>query len=159
MSLFFKLDFKPFFDKWKNQKKSPKPVNFLIIEYIQYAFPGLFEAISGEEQTTFVELLKLIVFSHRHNKNDPYLKNHVADWGIVRDPMYRYSKNVQDRFFGEATYAFLFAYFTQHQQALEFAKKKYEENPDTRYPERMLLEVEQLGREAMKHLRKTSCEP
>ena len=114
MSLFFKLDFKPFFDAWKTQKKSSKPINSVIVEYIAHTFPGLKEAISGEEQTALVELLKLIVFSHRHNKNDSFLTNNVTDWEIVRDPMYRYSKIVQDRFFGESTYAFLFAYFTQN---------------------------------------------
>lgn len=40
----------------------------------------------------FLEYLKLLVFSHRHNKNDAYLQDTIDSFDLVRDPMYKYSK-------------------------------------------------------------------
>jgi hypothetical protein len=39
-----------------------------------------------------LEYLKLLVFSHRHNKNDAYLQDTIESFDLVRDPMYKYSK-------------------------------------------------------------------
>lgn len=61
----------------------------------------------------YLELLKLIVFSHRHNKNDAYLDNLIVDFQVVREPMYKYSKLAQVRFFEYAPFAFLFAWFAK----------------------------------------------
>lgn len=94
----------------------------------------------------------MLVFSHRHNKNDSYLDNPIVDFTIVREPMYKYSKHSQERFFDLPTYAFLFRWFSQSPDAIDFATEKFHENSDKGYPERMLTEIAHLGGEAYKHL-------
>ena len=67
--------------------------------------------LSEKARIEFIELVKLLVFSHRHNKNDEYLKNPLIPFSIIRDPMYMYSRNAQNNFFEFGTFAFLFAWF------------------------------------------------
>lgn len=152
MSLFYKIEFKPYFDRWKKEKKASKEIGVYLAEYTRRTFPGLIESMGPKELDEFIELLKLLVFSHRHNKNDPFLSNPIVDFTVVRDPMYKYSKIVQDRFFNHPTFAFLFTWFTRTEEALAFAKSKFEENSDQRYPDRMLNELEHLGSVAEEHL-------
>ena len=145
MTVFFKNAYKPFFEKWKNQKKQDKEIENSLIEFTQSTFKGLLETLSKEAQFEFIDLLKLLVFSHRHNKNDPYLRECLTDFSIVREPMYKYSRQAQEKFFSYPTYAFLFAWFSQQPNAQEFCSQKFSENQDDRYPQRMTQEILQLG--------------
>ena len=70
----------------------------------------------------------------------------------VRDTMYKYSKQAQDRFFAHPTYAFLFLYFRHSKSGKHFAAAKFDENGDPRHSERMCKEVAQLADEAKKCL-------
>lgn len=74
MTLFFKVSFKPYFEKWKQQKRDRSIQDFLR-EYANLSFPGLLNDLNAATQVEFLELLKLLVFSHRHNKNDAFLQN------------------------------------------------------------------------------------
>jgi len=110
MTLYFKTAYKPFFDKSKSKKKKGTVLESLIA-FTNKEFPGLLETMSEKARFEFVELVKLLVLSHRHNKNDDFLKDPLIDFNIVREPMYKYSKQAQDKFFNLATYAFLFSWF------------------------------------------------
>ena len=119
MTLYFKTAYKPFFEEWKAQRGSPS-VQPSLVSFAKHEFPGLFDqlnklAISASQREAcsfvFIELLKLLVFSHRHNKNDEYLRDPLIDFATVRDPMYKYSRQAQNKFFDYSTYAFLFAWF------------------------------------------------
>jgi len=90
MTLYFKQAFKPYFDERKTNTSSAEIRENLLV-FCSETFPGLLERFSGTEQLSFVELLKLVVFSHRHNKKDSYLQNPLVSFDIVRDPMYKYS--------------------------------------------------------------------
>jgi len=137
MTLYFKTAFKPFFEKWKGQKKN-REIKGPLIEFMREHFPGLIESLPpGQAQFEFIELFKLLVFSHRHNKNDSYLQDPMISFAVVREPMYKYSKQAQERFFDHPTFAFLFLWFGQNPEALAFAESKNKENPDPRYPARM----------------------
>lgn len=92
MTLYFKTAFKPYFEKWRAQKK-PQPVANALLDFAKREFPALVENLSAAESFEFVELLKLLVFSHRHNKNDAYLADPLISFSIVREPMYKYSKH------------------------------------------------------------------
>lgn len=84
-----------------------------MFDFTNEFFPGLFESITDvDEQIAFVEYLKLMVFSHRHNKDDAYLKETIASFDIVRDPNYKYSKQAEHAFLSEPVYAFLLACFS-----------------------------------------------
>merc|ERR1719273_2031537 len=66
MALFFKTAFNPFLDMWKSSKNT-KPVEALLQEYTSTQFPGLLENMPSEAvQSTFLELVKLLLFSHTH---------------------------------------------------------------------------------------------
>ena len=76
------------------------------------------------------------------------MQDPLVNFSVVRDPMYKYSKQSQDNFFNLSTYAFLFAWFETHPEGMKFAKEKFSENSDERHHLRMNNEVELLGAEA-----------
>lgn len=110
MTLYFKTAYKPFFDKWKTGKRKTSIMESLVA-FANQEFPGLLKTMSEKAKFEFIELLKLLVLSHRHNKNDDFLKDTLIDFSIVREPMYKYSKQAQDKFFNFATFAFLFRWY------------------------------------------------
>lgn len=135
MTLYYKLAFKPFFDKWKSTpaKKRLNGDNSIfhaLIAFCNVHFPGLVCNLPKNEQFQFVEQVKMLVLSHRHNKNDAFMRDPLVDFTVVRDPMYKYSKQTQDKFFSFATYAFLFAWFQKSNDGQAFAIDKFSENSD-----------------------------
>ena len=110
MTLYFKTAYKPYYERWRSQKKNPSVVPSLV-DFANEEFPGLLASLQEKAKFEFIELLKLLVFSHRHNKNDEYLKDPIIDFSIVREPMYKYSRHAQDKFFDYSTFAFLFAWY------------------------------------------------
>ena len=112
-----------------------------LVHFANESFPGLLDSLGEKARFEFIELLKLLVLSHRHNKNDDFMADPLVDFSIVREPMYKYSKQAQDRFFSLSTYTFLFAWFTEAPEGRNFAVEKFAENEDARHPERMMAEV------------------
>lgn len=77
--------------------------------------PQLLNTISdSNEKALLLNLFKMVVFCHRHNKNDSFLQEVPLDFEIVRDPMYKYSRTAQNRFFAVPTLAFMFAHFAKN---------------------------------------------
>ena len=155
MTLYFKTAYKPFFEQWKAQKKQPSVAPSLVA-FAEDEFPGLLPTLSEKAKFELIELIKLLVFSHRHNKNDAYLQDPLIDFATVREPMYKYSRHAQDKFFDYGTYAFLFAWFDANPKAQAFSAEKFAENDNSHYPERMTAEIAQLGQEALAKLQATS---
>lgn len=93
--------------------------------------------------------MKLLVLSHRHNKNDDFLKDPLVDFSVVREPMYKYSKQAQDSFFSLSTFAFLYSWFESCPDGRTFATEKFAENSDERHVVRMTTEVTELGNAAI----------
>jgi hypothetical protein len=91
------------------------------------------DSLTDTLRIEFLELLKLLVFSHRHNKNDPFLQNPLVDFAVVREPMYKYSRTAQEKFFDYPTFAFLFAWFAASPDARLFSDSKFADNSDSRY--------------------------
>ena len=140
MTLYFKTKYKPFYEQWKSSKKQVSVLASLK-EFINSEFKGLLASMKAEAAFEFTELMKLLVFAHRHNKNDEFLKDRLIDFDIVREPMYKYSRNAQDKFFDYATFAFLFAWFEANPQARIFSSEKFAENENPDYPKRMTDEI------------------
>lgn len=155
MTLYFKTIFKPYFERWKSERKKLSIAQCLADFTVKH-FHGLFESLSDAQRQEFIELLKLLVFSHRHNKNDAFLQNPVVDFAIVREPMYKYSRTAQEKYFEYPTFSFLFAWFANSPQARMFSEAKFTENNDFRYPARMFEEINLLGSEALNQLRKSA---
>ena len=152
MTAYYKQGFQPFFDNWKAVKNEPSVIPSLIT-YANKEFPGLLSKLSNEKaKSEFIQLLKLLVFAHRHAKNDDHLIDRLVEFTIVRDPMYKYSREAQKTFFSFATFSFLFAWFEASPQARQFQREKYAESQNPEHPERMLSEVAQLSDEAMQTL-------
>lgn len=120
MTLYFKTAFKPYFERWKAERKKVSIAQCLA-DFSLAHFPGLLGVLSDTLRQEFIELLKLLVFSHRHNKNDPFLQNPVVDFAIVREPMYKYSRNAQEKYFEYPTFSFLFAWFASSPAAHQFS--------------------------------------
>ena len=92
MALFFKTAFNPFLEAWKPLKKT-KPLTSYLEDFTKSHFPDLLESSPSEAaQFEFQELVKLLLFMHRHNKNDAYLRDPLVDFTVVRGPLYKYSK-------------------------------------------------------------------
>jgi len=155
MTLYFKTVFKPFFEQWKHKRSKALPINEILLQFTRTTHPGLLESLKGSAKE-YLELLKLLVFSHRHNKNDSYLSGLLVDFSVVREPMYRYSKVAQERFFEHPAFAFLFSWFATDSSAQTFAQAKFSENPDEKFAPRMSLEMVHLCGEATEHLTRST---
>jgi hypothetical protein len=78
MTLYYKTIFKPFFEAWKTKRNQSKPINDILIQFTDQNHPGLSDLLRSTQCfTEYIEMLKLLVFSHRHNKNDAFLTNLV----------------------------------------------------------------------------------
>jgi hypothetical protein len=103
-----------------------------------------------------MEMLAMVVLSHRHNKEETISKKEKDfDFSIVRDTMYKYSKKAQERFFRVPTLAFLFVTFAS--DCRKFIGQKFGcKGAD--YVEKMRQEVEVLRLEACECMRKMRTE-
>ena len=102
--------------------------------FCQQELPGVLESLKSDEtKQEFIELLKLIVLAHRHNRNDEYLANPLVPFDTVRDTMYKYSRGAQERFFAHGAFSFLFVWFAESQKGRAFAAERFETNSDARH--------------------------
>ena len=125
----------------KNNAQESSSVLPSLTKFIEHEFTGLLPNLSQKAKFEFIELVKLLVFSHRHNKNDDYLKNPLIPFNIIRDPMYMYSRNSQNKFFSYSTYAFLFSWFEAKPESRLFSSEKFKENDNPNHSERMKSEI------------------
>jgi phage-related protein len=94
MTLYFKTIFKPYFQRCKGLTKNESVLE-VVRDFSQVYQPGLttqLESIDKTMSVRYLDMLKMLVFCHRHHKNDAYLKNTPADFSVVREPMYKYSR-------------------------------------------------------------------
>jgi len=154
MALFYKTQFKPFQDKWLTKRKGNFSVMPALEEFATSYLPVYEEIRDDEAKNKFLEYLKLLVFSHRHNKNDAYLKDTIESFDLVRDPMYKYSKSSEKLFFAQPVYAFLFACFSISTAGRTFADEQImEANGDAARVERMKHELDVMSDQAREALR------
>lgn len=136
MSEFYKLLFQPFQKLWIEQKKRSS-MAALLHSFATKHFESIFGQLSADNQREFVRMIMAVVHSHRHNKDDvatdkenQQANNEASseegiDFTLVRDTMYKYSKQAQRRFFSNPALAFLFAWFSFSQDGHEFIRTKY----------------------------------
>lgn len=98
-------------------------------------------------------MLMVVVHSHRHNKDDPFIAELKIDFSLVRDTMYKYSKKAQERFFSYPVFAFLFAWFASSPEGLQFTFEKFR-SKGVDYFQKMKSEIEELKEDSMKWLQK-----
>jgi hypothetical protein len=75
-----------------------------------------------------LRILEQVVFCHRFNKNDCYLAPPLIDYALIRDPLYKYSKQAQEAFFEVPVLTFLFGFFCNNKQAKDFMLERGEES-------------------------------
>ena len=98
MAQYFKQAYNPYFELCAGVKKLPTglTVDESLVLYCQKELPGVLECFKTEfERIEFLELLKLLVLAHRHNRNDEFLANPRVPFDTVREPMYKYSRGAQ----------------------------------------------------------------
>ena len=79
MNQFFRNAYKPFAEKvlksssekWKERDKEDKEIENSLTEFTNSTFKGLLKTLSKEAQFEFIELLKLLVFTHFYRKDYP----------------------------------------------------------------------------------------
>jgi hypothetical protein len=71
-----------------------------------------------------------------------------VDFTLVRDTMYKYSKQAQKRFFENPALAFMFAWFATSAEGLNFIQSKYSEKGQE-YLDRIYQEIETLKTQAL----------
>lgn len=98
----------------------------------------------------------VVVHSHRHNKEDAFISEVPIDFSLVRDTMYKYSKKAQERFFSYPFFAFLFAWFAQSPEGIQFTYSKFAEKGQE-YFHRMKKEIDELRDEAVVWIKKFNC--
>lgn len=106
--------------------------------------------------TRYLDMLKMLLFCHRHTKTDAFLLNSPVTYEIVRDPMYLYSQRSQDKFFEQAEFAFLFAFFARNEHSRNYYLQKLGEKEDEEQAARMVQEIELLSDKAVEHLRNSN---
>ena len=104
----------------------------------------------------YLDMLKMLLFCHRHTKTDAFLLNSPVTYEIVRDPMYLYSQRSQDKFFEQAEFAFLFAFFARNEHARNFCLEKFNKDGDADHTTRMVEEIKFLEDQAIDHLRNSN---
>jgi hypothetical protein len=130
MTYFYKYKFSPFFEKHKNRTGGLRSdISNILREFTQEMQPTLLTAL-GDQAKEYIEYLKIVVLCHRYKKDYPYLKNLIADFSVVREPMYKYSKPAQARFFKVEVFSFLFAWFAKDSKGVEFALQTFQEKKD-----------------------------
>lgn len=92
------------------------------------------------EQQHMNDLFKMMVYCHRHNKEDAHLRNVPISFDIVRDPMYKYSRVAQEKFLKMPQFAFLYAIFAK--------EVKRNDATSEHLCDRMKQEIQQLAQEA-----------
>lgn len=125
MTEFYKNEFKSFQALKENKKLSIKAQ---LLKFSDLAFPRLTQAMEPQQQREFIELLKMIVLCHRINKNEPALRDLMFDFSLIRDPMYKYSKNSQEKFFDLPILSFFFVWFAA--KGTQMAMQKFSEKKD-----------------------------
>jgi hypothetical protein len=111
-------------------KTPPETVIPEITLFTKTMFPNLFESYleKTELQMEFLEYMKLLLFSHRKNKNDPYLKHPIKCFDLVRDIQMSYTKHADAEFLSVSAFSFLILQFClSHKGRLFFIQKVEEE--------------------------------
>ena len=77
MNLYFKNAFQPYYNTWKKNNMfstNQTKIEDALTEFTNDYFVGLFVDVPSESaQAEFIYHLKLLIFSHRHLKNDDFL--------------------------------------------------------------------------------------
>ena len=90
--------------------------------------------------------MKVLLFNHRHMKNDPHLADLLIDFDVVRDPAYKYSKKAQERIMSYPVFSFLLAWFPIHHESMPRKEKNTEDVK--KYIEEMKKEIQEIGQMA-----------
>jgi hypothetical protein len=69
MTLYFKTAFKPYFELCRLKKKKTQ-IDESLAQFVNDEMPKLLGGMSATEQDTFCDLLKMLMFCHRHQKKD-----------------------------------------------------------------------------------------
>ncbi len=114
MTLFYKQAFKSHFDLFRTQKETNFPIEKYLAEWVQETQPGLLESMNSDaEIVEYIQILKLVVFVHRYNKDDEFMANPIISFDVIRDPMYKFSRTAERNYLSVPVLAYLLAWFAK----------------------------------------------
>lgn len=141
MGEFFKCLFQPYHKIWLNQGRQTQALANILKSFTSLYFGNLLSKLPPNVSEEFICNLLMLVHSHRHNKEESLFEENQADFSIVRDPMYKYSKKAEDRFLSNAYLSFFFLFFAQSNFGNQFTYQKVgEKGPE--YYGRIKNEIE-----------------
>ena len=94
MTTYYKTIFKPYLSDCEGLKKNSDVLE-VVRQFSQKFLPGLLtqlEEVDKQISIRYLNMLKMLIFCHRHQKTDNYIQKTPVDFSVVRDPMYLYSK-------------------------------------------------------------------
>jgi|LauGreDrversion4_2_1035121.scaffolds.fasta_scaffold265622_1 hypothetical protein len=155
MTLFYKQAFRGYFEMFRTQKETNFPIEKYLAEWVQETQPGLLESMrSNAEIIEYIQLLKLVVFAHRYNKDDEFMANPIINFDVIRDPMYRFSRSAEKKFLSVPVLSYLLAWFAKSPAGQNFVALKCTENADSAFEPGLTSEVREMGTKAKETLDK-----
>ena len=136
---FYKDAFARYFPKNELPVKVQKEaMDSRIRTYLQdIVLDDFFSSLSASIQQRLINVLILFLFSHRHNKGDDLVENtleqirsenNYANFDLIRNVCYKYSKGNLRSFFRNPYTAFLFHQFASSEEATsEFIKTRMDD--------------------------------
>lgn len=147
---YLKACLKPHKAELLSVKKLPNVLQMIEERFCQVYQPGLLAKLNLAAKRRYLNILKMLIFSHLYKKKATYLAEEPGiSYEVVREPSYKYSNDAKDRFFQEPELAFLFVFIGLDQNAKAFREKKFSMSNKKDHPQFFHNEIENLSEEAM----------
>jgi len=125
-------------------------------------------SLSALGRQQLVNSLMMFVFAHRHTKDDKFLEETkaqvskncqlYADFDLIRNVMYKYSKRAQEELFSRPAECYFFVMFALSEDARAFVLAKDDMQSNQEKIERVFREIEDLKEEALRNIQVHSKE-
>ena len=111
MSAFYKGKFEHIYKAWTKSKNSYKKLTMktLVLNFIKEQFKSPFCESELLTNNNFYDCVTAVLHSHRHKKNDDFIKN--CDFSKIRKVLYSFSTSAKHAFLTDNWYALIFANF------------------------------------------------
>mmetsp|Transcript_1108 Transcript_1108/g.1113 ORF Transcript_1108/g.1113 Transcript_1108/m.1113 type:complete len:170 (+) Transcript_1108:1159-1668(+) len=148
---FFKYIFRPYLGKIKGRLNKAVAMQEQLNLFSEHYFGSNYISLEPHWKNEFQNSLILLVMSHQYAKEES-ISSMISslDFSIIRDPMYKYSKKTEDRFFDHSPLAYLFWWFSSRAQAQQFVMQslKAKKGNDNQFnAERVQEEIQRMREE------------
>lgn len=150
MSAYYKELFEPMHKEWNRSRfrNSKLSMSQLVAKFISTIISKSNHNFELCKSDKFVDSMITVLHSHRHKKNDDFIKS--RDFTKIRKVLYSFSTSAKKEFLSDKYYAFIFAYFYEN-DGLNFVSSKSVSKP-VKFKQDLETEFENLYKIASKTL-------